>query len=148
MSEVVSQIIKGVKQIQDLANAPKELTAMIEKFGVPGEKVLHTAFSRYWNTRKLLDKPNGILLVTTQRFIFVSKMPMIPMMKNGTNELVFSLRSIELVANVKFRRIRAVEITIDKTTYMFVIKHLYKMAKPEWVDDVIKVINKAKAGLT
>lgn len=156
MSEVSHQIGTGIKQIIDLATAPKRLKETIEKFGLPGEKVRYTVYARYHNPEIWLDKPQGLILITSQRFLFIAIRPLMPPIPiinrpwvKGTNEIVCPLNSLESAENVIFRRrARVLQVTISNVKHTFFLAHLIKLAKPELVDETVQAILHAKAAVT
>ncbi|PRR82666.1 hypothetical protein [Clostridium vincentii] len=99
------------------------------------ESIILQKVSKYWNQQNKLDRPDGVLIVTNYRLIFITKLES-TFTKTGL--LVFPLNLIE---NLEAKRVMlispAICFKVQGTVYMFT---LFSKAK-----EVVYEIEKYKA---
>jgi hypothetical protein len=142
MSELLPEVLKGLKEYFEMAKAPEELAALIQSLGGLDERVLYKGYARYLNTESLLDKPLGVILMTNQRFLFITKKK-IPFVKN-TERLVFPVMSLEKIESTKYRLGCAIKLVVDKKEYLFSLTNLNTFATMQQADEVARIISQAK----
>ncbi len=145
------EALKAIAEYTEMAKSPAETPEHLRSLGGSNdERILHQGFARYINQQQLLDKPFGLIVITDQRFAFLTRKK-IPMVRN-TEHLVFPLKSIEKVESTKYRLGFAIQFVVDNRQYLFSLagKDYLSLSKPfsvatmEYAGEVARLLEQAK----
>ncbi len=146
MSELLGEAVKMLKEYVEWAKAPEELATMVHQFGDPSERVAYKGLARYINNASILDKPDGVVVLTNCRFLFLTKKKPVPFL-SGTTHLNIPLNSIWNIESVKYRLGSAYKFIHADTEYLFLPKNLNTFAGKATADEIASVISRTRAAL-
>jgi hypothetical protein len=95
------------------------------------ESVIVQKISKYWNQQNRFDRPDGVLIITNHRIIFITKMETV---FSKTGVLIFPLNAIE---NLEAKRVMLISPAIH---FCFEGK-LYVFTMFSGANEVVEVIN-------
>jgi len=85
--------------------------------GTERELIILQKIGKYWNQRKILDRPDGLVIVTNYRLVFSSKV------KTITTETDFLSFPLEFIENLEVTRVMfvspAIRFQVDSKIYVF-----------------------------
>lgn len=102
------------------------------------ETVILQKIGKYWNQQKRLDRPDGLVVVTTHRLVFLTK---VETLTTTTDFLSFPFEHIEALEQTRvWWIVPAIRFTVLDKPYMFTF-----FAN---VDEVIQAIQRARTQAT
>lgn len=112
LGKVVYKVIRDVEASKD------DSTKLIQDLGgLSGEKILLQKIAKFWNQQDRWDRPDGLVIVTSHRLVFLAKMKTVA---STTDYLSFPLGLIdELEATTVSWVSPAIAFHVNSTKYMF-----------------------------
>jgi hypothetical protein len=108
------------KVVLKLKRAKTETSAMLRSLeGSEEERVLVQRVGKYWNTQRRRDRPDGLVVVTSHRFAFLTQIKTIV---NTTDFLSFPHELIQAPRATRVMLVSpAVQFDVQDTTYTFTL---------------------------
>jgi hypothetical protein len=122
MSEPISEALKGILEgLIEWKNAPKETEELFRLFAGSGDRVLYESRAGYINSKKMFDRPAGILLITNTHMLFLANPNKTPVTK--TKWVKIPIRSITDAHLVKYRAGYKIAIMSGDREYSFMLQN-------------------------
>jgi PH (Pleckstrin Homology) domain-containing protein len=117
----VTEAVFEIGKILLKVNLDKSHTARVlsAKAGVADERILLQKVAKFWNQQNRWDRPDGLLVVTTHRLVFLSKLKAI------TTTTDFLSIPLELIGNIRKTRVMmmspAIEFEAEDQKFVFTL---------------------------
>jgi hypothetical protein len=153
LDHIGSEVLKAIGEYLEMSHAFKDAPSLMRSLeGSKDEVLLYRGFARYRNLERFWDAPLGLLLITSERLVFVAKKK-IPLARN-TEQIILTLSSIEQAKGAKYRLGYSLNIVSDNKEYVFILSGegniklvKYSPATIELVEHLAQLLEHAKMAL-